>query len=337
MLRVIRGRLASASLVLLAASFFTFILSRVVPNDPALAYMGPKATAADEVRIRHLLGLDQNVLIQYFKYLRDVLRGRWGYSLSSKQPVLHEILDRLPATLELITWAVGVAFVAGVLFGTISARWPQKSFSTGIRLFAIAGISLPTFWLGLLLQIFFAGRLHWFPATGALDIGIKFTHPLHKITGFNIIDSLLTGNWVALTSSLQHIILPAITLSAYSFGLISRMTRSNMLEVLNQEYIKVARANGVKERVVLWRLALKNAIPSVITVTGLSAAYLITGTFFVETVFAWPGIGGFAANSLISLDYPAIMGITILGAVGYLSINFLVDIIYVKLDPRINL
>ncbi len=337
MLRIIWKRISSAFLVLFAASFFTFFLSRIVPNDPALAYIGGKTTAADEQKVRTLLGLDQPLPIQYFKYLRDMLKGNWGYSLSTKQPVLTEILHRLPATLELIFFAVGFALLIGIICGIISARKPHGFASSFIRVSAIAGISVPAFWLGLLLQLLFVGKFHIFPATGEFDIDIKFTNPIHHITGFPLLDSLITGNFVALTSGLKHMVLPALTLSAYSFGLIARMSRGNLLEVLGQEYINVARANGISERLILFKLALKNAIPPVITVTGLSTAYLITGTFFVEQVYGWPGIGGFAANSLISVDYPAIMGITILGAVGYLVINFLVDIIYAKLDPRVKL
>jgi len=336
LIRLLWKRLTSASLVLLAASFFTFILARLVPSDPALAYVGPKSTAADEVRIRTMLGLDQPIPVQYFKYLKDVISGNWGYSLSTKQPVLHEIANRLPPTIELIAVAVGFAIIFGLIFGMLAARFPHSVGAALIRVLSIAGISVPAFWLGLLLQLLFVGRLGWFPATGEFDLDIKFTNPIHHITGFPLFDAAITGNWVAVTSGLQHIVLPALTLAAYSFGLIARMSRANLLEVFSQDYIKVARAYGVSERVVLFKLALKNAIPPVITVTGLSTAYLITGTFFVEQVYNWPGIGGFAANALISVDYPAIMGITLLGAAGYLTINFIVDLILTKIDPRIE-
>jgi peptide/nickel transport system permease protein len=324
-------------MVLLGASLITFVLARVVPSDPSLAYMGPKATAEDAEKLKHTLGLDQPIPIQYFKYLRDVLRGDWGFSLSTKQPVLTEIANRLPATLELIFVAIGFASIVGILLGIFAARH-RGSFRDGvIRFFSIAGVSVPAFWLGLLLQLLFVGRLHWFPATGEFDPELKFINPIHKITGFPIFDSIITGNFDATANGLKHIVLPALTLSAYSLGLISRMVRANLLEVLSQDYIKVSRAYGLSEKVIVFRLALRNALPPIITVIGLSTAYLLTGTFFVEQVYNWPGIGSFAANSLLSVDYPAIMGITLLGAAGYLTINFIVDLIQAKLDPRVRM
>lgn len=337
MLRVLARRLGSALLVLLGASVITFVLARVVPSDPSLAYMGPKATAADAAKIRTTLGLDQPLPLQYLKYLRDMVRGDWGYSLSTKQPVLQEILSRLPATLELIAAAIGFASVVGILLGIVAARH-RGSFRDGlIRFISIAGVSMPAFWLGLLLQLLFVGRFHWLPATGEFDPDIKFIHPIHKVTGFPIFDSFITGNFNALGNGLAHLILPALTLSAYSLGLVSRMSRANLLEVLSQDYIKVARAYGLPEKVILFKLALRNALPPIVTVIGLSSAYLLTGTFFVEQVYNWPGIGNFAANSLLSVDYPAIMGITLLGATGYLTINLIVDLIQAKLDPRVSI
>jgi peptide/nickel transport system permease protein len=224
-----------------------------------------------------------------------------------------------------------------VTLGVLAAKYRGRFQDSLIRIISIAGVSMPAFWFGLLLQLLFAGRLGWFPATGEFDIEIKYDNPIHKITGFPIFDSIITGNFAAAFNGLHHMILPALTLSAYSFGLLSRMARANMLEVLSQDYIKVARAYGLSERLIFFRLALRNALPPIVTVTGLSVAYLITGTFFVEQVYNWPGIGSFAVNSLISIDYPAIMGITLLAAIGYLVTNFIVDLIQSKLDPRLGM
>jgi peptide/nickel transport system permease protein len=334
-MKILWKRLSSALLVLLAASFVTFTLARVIPSDPALAYIGPKATEADSAQLRITLGLDQPIPVQYFKYIGQTLQGNWGYSLSSKQPVLQEIADRLPSTLELIFFAMGFALIFGVAMGVYAAKYRGRLQDSVIRLLSIAGVSMPAFWLGLLLQMLFAGRLTWFPATGQFDIELKYDNPITKITGFPIFDSIITGNFAATMNGLHHMILPALTLSAYSFGLISRMARANLLEVMSQDYIKVARAYGLSERLIFFKLALRNALPPILTITGLSTAYLITGTFFVEQVYNWPGIGSFAVNSLISIDYPAIMGITLLAAIGYLVINFIVDLIHAKLDPRV--
>ena len=334
-MKVLRNRLSSAFLVLLGASFITFTLARVIPNDPALAYIGPKATAAEAAKLRITLGLDQPIPIQYVKYLFQTLQGNWGYSLSTKQSVLQEITSRLPATLELITFAMGFALLLGITLGVYAAKYRGRFQDSVIRILAIAGVSMPAFWLGLLFQMLFAGRLAWFPATGEFDIELKYDHPITKITGFPIFDSIITGNYHATLNGLHHMILPALTLSAYSFGLLSRMARANLLEVMSQDHVKVARAYGLSERLIFFKLALRNALPPIVTVTGMSSAYLITGTFFVEQVYNWPGIGSFAVNSLLSIDYPAIMGITLLAAIGYLLINFIVDIIQSKLDPRV--
>ena len=334
-MKVLWNRLSSALLVLFAASFVTFTLARVIPSDPAIAYIGPKATQADADALRITLGLDQPIPIQYFKYLGQTLHGNWGYSLSSKQPVLSEIADRLPATLELVFCAMSFALTFGVAMGVYAAKYRGRFQDSIFRVLAIAGVSMPAFWLGLLLQMLFAGRLAWFPATGQFDIDLKYENPITDVTGFPLFDSIITGNFAATLNGLHHMVLPALTLSAYSFGLISRMARANLLEVMSQDYIKTARAYGLSERLVFFKLALRNALPPIVTITGLSTAYLITGTFFVEQVYNWPGIGSFAVNSLISIDYPAIMGTSLLAAVGYLLINFIVDLIHAKLDPRV--
>jgi len=334
-MKILRNRLSSALLVLFGASFITFTLARVIPSDPALAYIGPKATAEDAERLRITLGLDQPIPVQYVKYLIETLQGNWGYSLSTKQPILQEIADRLPATLELIFFAMSFAVIFGVALGVYAAKYRGKFQDSLIRILAIIGVSMPAFWLGLLLQMLFAGRLTWFPATGQFDIELKYDNPITRVTGFPLFDSIITGNYHAAFNGLHHMILPALTLSAYSFGLLSRMARANLLEVLSQDYVKVARAYGLSERLIFFKLALRNALPPIVTVTGLSAAYLITGTFFVEQVYNWPGIGSFAVNSLLSIDYPAIMGITLVAAIGYLVTNFIVDLIQSKLDPRV--
>ena len=334
-MKILRNRLSSALLVLFGASFITFTLARVIPSDPALAYIGPKATAEDAERLRITLGLDQPIPVQYVKYLIETLQGNWGYSLSTKQPILQEIADRLPATLELIFFAMSFAFIFGVALGVYAAKYRGKFQDSLIRILAIIGVSMPAFWLGLLLQMLFAGRLTWFPATGQFDIELKYDNPITRVTGFPLFDSIITGNYHAAFNGLHHMILPALTLSAYSFGLLSRMARANLLEVMSQDYVKVARAYGLSERLIFFKLALRNALPPIVTVTGLSVTYLITGTFFVEQVYNWPGIGSFAVNSLLSIDYPAIMGITLVAAIGYLVTNFIVDLIQSKLDPRV--
>jgi peptide/nickel transport system permease protein len=315
--------------------FASFFLSHVVPSNPAIIYVGPEARPDEVARVVRQLGLDQSLPVQFWRYLTALLRGDWGTSIATKQPVLHELASRLPATLELLTLAIAAAAVVGTALGVVAARRQGRPIDAAVRLFSIAGVSMPTFWLGLLLQIVASrGSL---PVTGRNDVNLQFDDPISRITGFNLIDSLATGNWTALHDTVVHLILPALTLAAYPTGLVARMTRAAMIDTLAQDHTGYARIQGLSERVVVWRLALRNALPTTITVLGLSLAFLLTGTFFVEVIFNWPGIGQFATDSLLNSDYPAIQGITLLGAIGYLLINLVVDLVNARLDPRVRL
>ena len=330
-------RVGTALLVLLGVSVVTFTLARVVPSDPAALYIGPHARPDEIARITEQLGLNQPLPVQYAVYLGSVLRGDWGDSISSKLPVLSEVGQRVPASLELLISAMLLAVVVGTLLGVLSARWRGRPPDALVRLVSIAGVSLPAFWLGLLLQVLFFRQLHWLPLSGRFDTDLRFIAPITHVTGFYLFDSAVTGNWTAFTDVARHLVLPAVTLAAYPIGLIARMTRASMLEALAQDYVRTARAFGLSERAVHYRLALRNALPPTLTVIGLTLAYSLTGTFFVEIVYNWPGLGQFAVHSLLSVDYPAIMGITLLGAVGYVAINLAVDILQAWLDPRVRL
>lgn len=337
MVRFVLRRTLSACGVVLALTFITFLLARVVPSNPAAIYIGPRARPEQIARVRAQLGLDDPLLVQYLSYLRDTLTGDWGTSIGTKQPVLGEILSRLPATLELIAVAMTVAVVVGVALGVLAARHPGGVLDAAVRVLSIGGVSMPAFWLGLLLQIVFVGRLGLLPATGRLERSLEYTQPLRDITGFHLVDALLTLNTAALSSAASHLVLPALTLAAYPAGLMARMTRATMREALEQDYVLAARASGLRERFIIWRLALRNAIPPTLTVLGLTVAYALTGTFFVEVVFNWPGIGLFATQALLNVDYPSIMGITLLAAIGYLLVNLVVDVVHARLDPRVRL
>ncbi|MEV7135721.1 ABC transporter permease [Arthrobacter sp. NPDC093128] len=337
MLRFAAKRVLGSILVLLVLTALVFILSRLVPNDPAVIYAGPKAPPEELERIRAELGFNRPLWEQYFVYLKDLFMGNWGTSLATKRPVLDELLSRLPSTLELLMAAMVVAFVGGITLGVWATKKPGRIVDGLVRFLAIGGISMPAFWLGLLLQLVFVGGLGILPATGQFSRDLEYTSPTTAVTGFPLLDSLLTGNFVALNDGLLHLILPTLTLAAYPLGLIARMTRSSMLEVLNQDYIFTAKAYDLRQRSIHWRLALRNALPPVLTVGGMAAAYTLTATFFVELVFNWPGIGQFASSSMLAVDYPAIMAITLLGAVGYLIANLAVDILQANIDPRVAL
>jgi peptide/nickel transport system permease protein len=251
--------------------------------------------------------------------------------------VVQEITNRLPATLELLASGMLIAILMGVPLGVLSARWQGSPVDLFVRTFSIFGVSMPAFFLGLLLQIWFFRNLELLPLAGRVDADMRFTSPISQITDFLLIDSLLTQNWVALKDAFLHLVLPSLTIAAYPAGLIARMTRAAMLEVLGQDYIRTAYAYGIRQWVVTYLYALKNAISPTLTVIGLTVAYALTGTFFVEVIFNWPGLGLFTVRSLLNVDYPAIMGITLFGAAGYVLINLIVDLLQAWIDPRISL
>jgi ABC-type dipeptide/oligopeptide/nickel transport system permease component len=336
-LEFILRRLFSSLLVLIGVSIITFFIARVVPSNAAELYIGPKARPEDIARVTKQLGLDKPLPVQYAIYMRDLLHGDLGQSIGTKRPVLVELSGRLPATLELLLTGMLLAVIIGVPLGVLSARWQAKPPDIAVRILSIMGVSMPAFFLGLLLQILFFRDLNILPLAGRVDSEMRFISPITNITGFFMLDSLLTRNWVALKDVTWHILLPAFTLAAYPIGLISRMTRASMLEVLEQDYIRTARAYGIRDAVITYLYALKNAIGPSLTVIGITFAYALTGTFFVEVIFNWPGLGLFTVRSLLGLDYPAIMGITLFGAVGYVVINLIVDLLQAWIDPRISL
>jgi peptide/nickel transport system permease protein len=336
-LEFILRRTFSSIFVLIGVSIITFFLARVVPTNAAALYIGPKARPEDIARVTVQLGLDKPLPTQYLIYMRDLLHGDLGNSIATKRPVLKEITDRLPATLELLAAAMFLAVVVGVPLGVLSARWQGKPVDVAVRTTSIMGVSMPAFYLGLLLQILFFRTLGVLPIGGRLNTNLRFTHPVKEITNFIILDTILTQNWVAFKDAAFHLVLPALTLAAYPIGLVARMTRATMLEVLEQDYIRTARAYGIKDVIIVYLYALKNAIGPALTVVGLTVAFALTGTFFVEVIFNWPGLGLFTVRSLLNVDYPAIMGITLLGSAGYVAINLIVDLVQAWIDPRISL
>ena len=330
-------RLAGAIFVLIGVSIITFALARVVPSNAAALYIGLRARPDDIARVEEELGLNEPLPVQYMAYMRAVLRGDLGDSIGTKRPVTQELTDRLPATIELLLVGMFMAIVLGIPLGVISAYRQGQTSDIVVRIVSIVGVSVPAFALGLLLQFIFFRSLDWLPLSGRIDSDMRFVSPVETVTGFYLIDTAVTQNWIAFKDALWHIILPAVTLAAYPMALIARMTRSTMLETLTQDYIRTARAYGLKERFIVYVYALKNAIGPTLTVIGLTFAFAITGTFFVEIIFNWPGLGLFTVRSLLNLDYPAIMGITLFGAVMYVVINLVVDLLQAWVDPRIQL
>jgi ABC-type dipeptide/oligopeptide/nickel transport system permease component len=335
--RFLANRLVGSIVVIAGVSLITFLLARVIPSNAAAMYIGPKAQPADIARVSHQLGLDQPLPVQYATYLLDLLTGDWGTSIGTKRPVLEEIAGRLPATLELIFAAMLIAIPLGIVLGVLSARWQGKPPDVVVRIVSIVGVSLPAFFLALLLQIIFFRTLGLLPLTGRVSTDLRFTSPITHVTGFFVVDTLVTGNWRALADTLYHLVLPAIALALYPLGLVARMTRASMLDALDQDYVRTARAYGLRTGLITYRLTLRNAVLPVLTVIGLTFAYALSGTFYVEIIFNWPGLGTFATRSLLNVDYPAIMGIALFGAIAYVVINLLVDVGQAWLDPRVRL
>lgn len=337
MLRYITKRIIWLAFVLLGLCAITFILSRVVPGDPAAAYLGPRAKAEQVEMVRIQLGLDKPIYTRFFYYLRDLCLGHLGQSLRTHRPVMDEIVEHLPASLELMFGAIFIALLVGIPLGVISAKKENTFTDHLIRFFSVAQVCLPAFWLAMIFQIVFFRWLDLFPIGGRIDTVVGLISPIEKITGFYVLDALMTGNWTALESVLSHLVLPTITLACFSMGQIARMTRSTMLEVLREDYITTARAVGVSEKEILFLQALKNAMGPTITMAGLSFAMMLTTTLYIELIFFWPGIGSYITKAIYLNDYPVIMAVTMLMALFYVVVNLIVDILIAVFDPRIRL
>lgn len=326
-----------ALLVLFSVSIITFLIARVVPSNPAAAWVGPHPTPEQIARATERLGLDRPLPEQYVLYMRGLLRGDLGNSIKTHQPITVDLRTYLPATLELVLAGMAMAIVVGIPLGVLSGACKGSMLDHLTRFFSIAGVSMPTFWLGLLLQLLFFSRLGLLPLAGRVSTEGALYHPVDQITGFHLIDTAVTGNWVAFKDALVHIILPAFTLATYPIALSIRMTRSKMIEVLGEKYILAARVAGLPERTVLFVLALKNAIVPTITVLGLSFVYSLTGALLVEVIFSWPGLGTYVTNAVLSIDFPVIVSVTLVVTVFYVFINLFLDLVQAMLDPRVTL
>ncbi len=306
-----------------------------MPGDPAAANLGQRAIAdpAAVQAFREHYGLDKPLPVQYLVYLEHLAHGDLGQSEQSHRAVLTDLEEFVPATAELAVTSILIAYVLGISLGVISAVRRNKLTDQVLRVISLGGISMPTFWLALVALYFFFFKLGWVPGSGRLDPGVL---PPPHVTGLYTVDALLAGQFDVMTIALQHLILPACVLAAYNVGLLTRFTRSAVLEVINNDYIQAARAKGLPERTVIFRHVLRAALPPIITVAGLAFANVMTGTVLVESIFAWPGIGQYAFHSATTLDLPAIMGVSLFVAIVYILVNFAVDILYGVVDPRIR-
>jgi peptide/nickel transport system permease protein len=330
-------RLGLALLVLVGVMIVTFIVARVVPSNPAALYAGPHPRPEQVAALEKKLGLDKPLWVQFALYVRDVLHGDLGQSYRTHRAIVDDLKVFLPATLELVILSSLLALVVGVPIGVLAGARKGGWLDQISRVVTIAGVSLPTFWLALLLQILFFGWLGWLPLGGRVDSSTALSHPIQTTTGFYIIDAAITGNWVAWKDVVRHLVLPTVVLATYPVGLAVRMTRPAMIEVLSEPFIVAARASGLPERAILFRFALKNAIIPTLTVLGLSIAYSITGSFLTEVVFSWPGVGKYVTEAILSVDFPVVMAVTLVVTVIYIGVNLIVDMVQVALDPRVRL
>ncbi|RPI94756.1 MAG: ABC transporter permease [Chloroflexi bacterium] len=348
MIRYIVRRVLSVIPTLLGLAFIIFMFQRLIPGDPAVAMLGEHATEENVARIRTQFGLDRPAFLdrdalaqgdfsgffdsQFVRYLGRLVRLDLGDSIHRRIPVAETLAVRFPATFELAFLSLLIALIVGVPVGIVSAS-RRNSLLDGVAMIgSLIGVSMPIFWLGLLEMMLFAVFLQWLPSGGRLSSDIQ----LQAITNFVLIDSLLTSNMPAFVDAVKHILMPAFALATIPMAIIARMTRSSMLDVLQEDYIRTAKAKGLSERKVLVKHALRNALLPVITIIGIQAGTLLSGAVLTETIFSWPGIGKWVFDSILARDYPIVQGATLLIAVIFLVANLLVDLSYALLDPRIR-
>ena len=311
-----------------------FLLTRVLPGDPARTLAGEQADAASVEKIRADMGLDQPLITQFFSYIGDLLRGDLGFAWHTGHTVVEDLASRLPATAELALVAILIALVIAVPLGIVSAVCRDRWIDHVGRVISLVGASMPLFWLGLLVIYFFYFTLGIAPAPiGRISTGVN---PPTEVTGLFLVDSLLSGDTVAFSSSLQSIIWPALVLATGSIAMISRMTRSAMLEVLGQDYVRTARSKGLSPRFVIGKHAFRNASPSVVTVVGLEFGQLLGGAVITETIFSWPGVGSYVTQSIMATDYAPVQAFTLLAAAIFLVVNLIVDLVNAAIDPRVR-
>lgn len=333
LLLVLRRRLAFLILVVFGVSLITFAISHLIPGDPARLLAGDRATDEIVASIRAQLGLDQPLWKQYGLYMWHLVQGDLGTSIRTGRPVVDDLAAFFPATLELVIVALLLSVAVGVPLGVVSAVWRDKPVDHLVRMLSVSGVSTPAFWLALMLIFVFYGQLQWLPGGGRLATGMPAPAP---VTGFYLIDALLAADAAAFGTSVQHLVLPAVTLGFVHIGITARQIRSAMMEQLGEDYVRTARAGGLSEWTVVMRHALPNALVPSVTVLGLAFGDLMYGAVLTETVFAWPGMGSYVVASIQALDFPAVMGFTVVVSFAYVLVNLAVDLLYLALDPRIT-
>ncbi|KAA3634251.1 MAG: ABC transporter permease [Proteobacteria bacterium] len=332
---------AAKRLVLLVGILFgvliiTFSLSRVLPGSPVEMMLGHRPTQEQIDQARAELGLDRPIVEQFVRYLTDLARGDLGVSLRTGRPVLEDLSARMMATFELTTLAVVSVVLIGIPLGVVSAVRRNTVVDHLSRTFSIAGMALPVFLIGMMLQMAFYGGLRWLPLQGRMDAEILLDHPFDRITGLYLVDTLAAGQWPAFASAVSHLVLPVATLAIASLAVVTRITRNTMVEALGEDFIRTARAYGLPRRVIHYRYALKATLIPMLTVIGLTYGFMLGGSVVVEFLFDWPGLGGYVVGAITRNDFPAVMGVTLFLSTTYLVINLVVDLLYYLVDPRLK-
>jgi|ERR1700756_3726216 dipeptide transport system permease protein len=332
MTKILR-RIIGAVPVLLGISFLVFMLMHLAPGDPVTLLLGDDASPADVERVRREWGLDQPLLVQYWQFISRAMVGDFGRSIKFGEPVIKLVFERLPATVELATTSLLVAVLIAIPIGVYSAMKRDTLIDHAGTGLALIGVSLPNFWLGIMLIYFLGGQWNLLPVAGRIEYGID----IKPITNLYLVDSVLTGNLEGFWSTIKHLLMPAITLGTALAAIVTRITRSSVLEVMRQEYVMTARAKGLSESVVIWRHILRNALITVITILGLQLGALLNGSVITETVFSYPGIGDLLIQSISVRDYRLTQVLILFFGAIYFVVNMLVDVLYTLVDPRIKL
>ncbi|MEE8326983.1 MAG: ABC transporter permease [candidate division NC10 bacterium] len=330
---MLQRRLIGAIPVLLAMSFLVFMLMQLAPGDPVSLLLGEEADEIDIQETRREWGLDKPLLVQYWEFIKHAVRGDFGDSLRYRQEVSTLVLERLPATLELAIASLFVAILLSVPIGVYSAIKHNSIWDHSGMTIALIGLSLPNFWLGIMLIFFLGGMLNLLPVAGRIGYGIQ----VEPITHLYMIDTLLRGDLTAFWSAFRHLLMPAVTLGTSFAAIVTRISRSSVLEVIRQDYITTARAKKLSERTVIWKHTLRNAMITIITILGLQLGSLLSGSVITETVFSWPGIGSLLIQAISTRDYKLAQGVILFYAMMYFVVNLLVDLLYMLVDPRIKL
>ncbi|WP_298852629.1 ABC transporter permease [uncultured Ruegeria sp.] len=336
LLMYILRRLFMSAFVLLGVAFLVFVASRIVPSDPATLFAGPRPTADQIAAARELLKLDQSLWVQFTDFITSMAVGDFGISYRTRQLIWNDLASFLPATLELALFATGLALVIGIPLGVFAADWKHSWFDTSTGIGSIAAVAMPSFFLAMLLQWVFAQWLDVLPLSGRISRDISLFDPVETITGFLLIDSLLTGRFDAFWDAIKHLILPALTLAAYPTGIAMRLTRSLMIEILERKHVVAARALGLSHRRILFGHALPNAVGPALTIIGLSFAFSLTGAVLVEIIYAWPGLGRYISEAILSKDFPVIAASALVVTICYVFMNLVIDVAQAFIDPRVT-